>query len=68
VDRIYALACPASPVHYQYNPSKTIWCETAGALVIAASRQAGEALLAEDPCDRGGLRGRPARSSTALRS
>lgn len=23
-DRIYHLACPASPVHYQYNPIKTI--------------------------------------------
>ena len=24
VDKIYNLACPASPVHYQYNPIKTI--------------------------------------------
>jgi len=24
VDRIYNLACPASPIHYQYNPVKTI--------------------------------------------
>lgn len=24
VDQIYNLACPASPVHYQYNPIKTI--------------------------------------------
>ncbi len=24
VDKIYHLACPASPVHYQYNPIKTI--------------------------------------------
>jgi UDP-glucuronate decarboxylase len=24
VDRIYHLACPASPVHYQFNPVKTI--------------------------------------------
>ena len=23
VDQIYNLACPASPVHYQYNPIKT---------------------------------------------
>jgi UDP-glucuronate decarboxylase len=23
VDRIFSLACPASPVHYQYNPVKT---------------------------------------------
>lgn len=30
VDRIYNLACPASPVHYQYNPIKTIKCSTVG--------------------------------------
>jgi UDP-glucuronate decarboxylase len=24
VDRIYNLACPASPIHYQYNPVKTV--------------------------------------------
>lgn len=24
VDHIYHLACPASPVHYKYNPVKTI--------------------------------------------
>jgi UDP-glucuronate decarboxylase len=24
VDKIYHLACPASPIHYQYNPVKTI--------------------------------------------
>lgn len=24
VDRVYNLACPASPVHYQYNPVKTV--------------------------------------------
>src|SRR5512133_2261308 len=23
VDRIYNFACPASPIHYQYNPVKT---------------------------------------------
>lgn len=23
VDQIYNMACPASPVHYQYNPIKT---------------------------------------------
>ena len=29
-DQIYNLACPASPVHYQYNPIKTIKCSTVG--------------------------------------
>lgn len=24
VDQVYHLACPASPVHYKYNPIKTI--------------------------------------------
>jgi len=32
VDRIYNLACPASPVHYQYNPVKTIKTNVVGAL------------------------------------
>jgi UDP-glucuronate decarboxylase len=32
VDRIYNLACPASPVHYQYNPIKTVKTNVMGAL------------------------------------
>ncbi len=32
VDRIYNMACPASPVHYQYNPVKTIKTNVMGAL------------------------------------
>lgn len=32
VDRIYNLACPASPVHYQYNPIKTVKTSVMGAL------------------------------------
>jgi len=32
VDRIYNLACPASPVHYQYNPVKTIKTSIIGAV------------------------------------
>ena len=32
VDRIYNLACPASPVHYQYNPVKTIKTSILGAV------------------------------------
>jgi len=32
VDRIYNLACPASPVHYQFNPVKTIKTNVLGAL------------------------------------
>lgn len=32
VDQIYNLACPASPVHYQYNPVKTIKTSVMGAI------------------------------------
>ena len=32
VDRIYNFACPASPVHYQYNPVKTLKTNVMGAL------------------------------------
>lgn len=32
VDEIYNLACPASPVHYQYNPIKTMKTSVMGAI------------------------------------
>jgi UDP-glucuronate decarboxylase len=32
VDKVYNLACPASPVHYQYNPIKTTKTSIYGAL------------------------------------
>eukprot|EP00516_Mucochytrium_quahogii_P011650 CAMPEP_0203787914 /NCGR_PEP_ID=MMETSP0100_2-20121128/2521_1 /ASSEMBLY_ACC=CAM_ASM_000210 /TAXON_ID=96639 /ORGANISM=" , Strain NY0313808BC1" /LENGTH=337 /DNA_ID=CAMNT_0050690529 /DNA_START=44 /DNA_END=1053 /DNA_ORIENTATION=+ len=32
VDQIYNLACPASPVHYQYNPIKTMKVSLLGAM------------------------------------
>ena len=32
IDQIYNLACPASPVHYQYNPIKTIKTSVMGAI------------------------------------
>lgn len=32
VDHIYNLACPASPVHYQYNPVKTVKTNVMGTL------------------------------------
>lgn len=32
VDQIYNLACPASPVHYQYNPIKTAKTSVVGAM------------------------------------
>jgi UDP-glucuronate decarboxylase len=32
VDQIYNLACPASPIHYQYNPVKTVKTNVMGVL------------------------------------
>lgn len=32
VDEIYNLACPASPIHYQFNPIKTIKTSVSGAI------------------------------------
>jgi len=32
VDRIFNLACPASPVHYQYNPVKTVKTSVMGTI------------------------------------
>jgi UDP-glucuronate decarboxylase len=32
VDQIYNLACPASPIHYQYNPVKTVKTSVMGTL------------------------------------
>lgn len=32
VDQIYNLACPASPVHYQFNPIKTVKTSVMGAI------------------------------------
>lgn len=34
VDKIYHLACPASPVHYQYNPIKTIKTNVMGTINV----------------------------------
>ena len=34
VDRIYNFACPASPVHYQYNPVKTVKTSIMGTMHV----------------------------------
>lgn len=48
VDEIYHLACPASPVHYQYNPIKTLKTSVLGSLNILglAKRTKSKVLLA----------------------
>ena len=43
VDEIYNLACPASPVHYQYNPIKTIKTSVLGAInVLGLAKRFGQ--------------------------
>jgi UDP-glucuronate decarboxylase len=48
VDQIYHLACPASPIHYQYNPVKTIKTNVMGTLHVLglAKRVKARVLLA----------------------
>ncbi len=46
VDEIYNLACPASPVHYQYDPIKTSKTSFSGALnVLELAKNAGARVL-----------------------
>ena len=46
VDRIYNLACPASPVHYQYNPIKTVKTSVLGAMhVLGMAKRTGARVL-----------------------
>ncbi len=46
VDQIYNLACPASPVHYQHNPIKTIKTSTVGMVnMLGLAKRVGARLL-----------------------
>ncbi len=46
VDQIYNLACPASPVHYQYNPVKTIKSNVMGTLnMLVLAKRVGARIL-----------------------
>ena len=46
VDQIYNLACPASPVHYQLNPIKTIKTSVMGAInVLGLAKRTGARVL-----------------------
>jgi UDP-glucuronate decarboxylase len=45
-DQIYNLACPASPVHYQYNPIKTIKTSVMGAInMLGLAKRVGAKIL-----------------------
>jgi len=46
VDQIYNLACPASPVHYQYNPVKTVKTNVVGTLnMLGLAKRVGARIL-----------------------
>ena len=46
VDWIFNLACPASPIHYQYNPIKTIKTSVMGALnMLGLAKRVGARIL-----------------------
>ncbi len=46
VDQIYNLACPASPVHYQYNPVETVRTNVIGTLnMLDLAKEANAKLL-----------------------
>ena len=46
VDQIYNLACPASPIHYQYNPIKTIKTSTVGMVnILGLAKRVGARIL-----------------------
>ena len=46
VDQIYNMACPASPVHYQYNAIKTVKTNVMGAInVLGIAKRVGARVL-----------------------
>jgi UDP-glucuronate decarboxylase len=46
VDQIYNLACPASPVHYQFNPIKTVKTSVMGAInCLGLAKRVGARIL-----------------------
>ena len=46
VERIYNLACPASPVHYQFNPIKTVKTSVMGAInCLGLAKRVGARIL-----------------------
>lgn len=46
VDEIYNLACPASPIHYQHNPIKTIKTSVMGAInMLGLAKRVGAKIL-----------------------
>ena len=46
VDKVYHLACPASPIHYQYNPIKTVKTNVMGTInMLGLAKRTGARML-----------------------
>lgn len=46
VNQIYNLACPASPIHYQYNPIRTVKANTTGMInMLGLAKKTGARIL-----------------------
>ena len=46
IDQVYNLACPASPVHYQKNPIRTVKANTVGVInVLGLAKKSGARIL-----------------------
>lgn len=46
VDRVYNLACPASPIHYQHNPIRTVKANTMGVInILGLAKKHGARIL-----------------------
>lgn len=46
IDQIYNLACPASPVHYQFNPIRTVKANTVGMInMLGLAKKSGARIL-----------------------
>ncbi|MDP3997940.1 MAG: UDP-glucuronic acid decarboxylase family protein [Candidatus Andersenbacteria bacterium] len=46
VDQIYNLACPASPIHYQHNPIRTVKANTVGMInMLGLAKRTGARIL-----------------------
>ncbi|CAN0393954.1 unnamed protein product, partial [Ectocarpus sp. 13 AM-2016] len=55
VDQIYNMACPASPVHYQYNPIKTTKVSFFGAMnMLGLAKRVNARILQASTSEVGG--------------
>ena len=69
VDEIYSLACPASPIHYQFDPAQTTKTSVIGAINMLGLVKRLKAInqLADAGGARVPLRGKPKSATVALK-